>query len=567
VRQALPHTYVEHAEEHAAAPILSKDGKPLMAPKMVDGFEVATLRQHAVEESEDNMFEEPVVFLTLGEGEEIESDPSSDPVLINEPGAKNPKVSPDQLMDSLFKKVKIIDPKQKRLHRYTNRRCKGKKCTSWMVPRYRKVKGEKPKKPVQYMAPEFAVPKVQTGVVIHLRGKKKRINPMKGLSMKHVMTPNEEFLRKQALFGLQTITPDYTDKPRKLKQFHNPEMKDWLKAQKLKLALRRKNSMRKLGSTETYALHRMHNARVVVPEYKARRKHKRHNHVGVWHPAKLIPGTKAAVFLQESEEVAESDEAESEDESEEEESEEESDESEDESESEEESEEEESDEEEADEESEEESEESEEDAADESEAAAIEEAASQFEESEAEEETGADAMRFAEVEEPKSKKNKKAKKHTIEAAYFPPPPNKQPQYTSPEYNDPNPKLTAAKAKKAAKSGKPQHPTVFKTSFFSPLPKPNKHVKCVGKKHHKKCYRVDQKSGMLIGFPGDKKHPFALQFGVTGRSAVETPTVHMMEQKGFQDPEYNDAIMAKWKPKKNEAHARPRSGHVLRRNAL
>jgi len=93
--------------------------------------------------------------------------------------------------------------------------------------------------------------------------------------------------------------------------------------------------------------------------------------------------------------------------------------------------------------------------------------------------------------------------------------------------------------------------VFKRSFFSPLPVAKSHIRCfheheskerrereskesVGKpesKKEKKCYRVDKKTGLVLGRPTDA-NPFVLSFGKNGKS-VETPTGHAMQKKDFR----------------------------------
>jgi hypothetical protein len=118
-----------------------------------------------------------------------------------------------------------------------------------------------------------------------------------------------------------------------------------------------------------------------------------------------------------------------------------------------------------------------------------------------------------------------------------------------EYGDPNPKLTAAKAKAAKKAGKPAHPTLFRRSYFSPLPRPHPLVKCFGKGEKSKCYAVDPKTKQVLGKP-DPSKPFTIQYGVTGRSAIETPALHAMEQHGFVEPAYDDNLQ-RWKPKKSK----------------
>jgi len=141
-------------------------------------------------------------------------------------------------------------------------------------------------------------------------------------------------------------------------------------------------------------------------------------------------------------------------------------------------------------------------------------------------------------------------KHMKEAAYYGERIPKVPVvYGSVEYGDPNPKLTEAKAKRAAKKGTDIHPTIFKASYFSPLPKPHPLVKCFGKGEKTKCYSVDPKTKLVLGKP-DRSRPFTLQSGVTGRGVVESYAHHAMEKSGFREPTYDDKL-ALWKPKKHK----------------
>jgi len=141
-------------------------------------------------------------------------------------------------------------------------------------------------------------------------------------------------------------------------------------------------------------------------------------------------------------------------------------------------------------------------------------------------------------------------KHMKEAAYYGERTPKVPVvYGTVEYGDPNPKLTEAKAKRAAKKGTDIHRTTFTSSYFSPLPKPHPLVKCFGKGEKTKCYSVDPKTKLVLGKP-DRSRPFTLQSGVTGRGVVETYAHHAMEKNGFREPSYDEKL-ALWKPKKHK----------------
>jgi len=107
------------------------------------------------------------------------------------------------------------------------------------------------------------------------------------------------------------------------------------------------------------------------------------------------------------------------------------------------------------------------------------------------------------------------------------------------------------------------PRVFKRSFFSPLPKESRHMRCYGKGHKQKCYRVDERTGKVLGRDQDNmlwvvkakggKHLRFDRFGRRGdkeRVHIQTPVGLAMSKKGFQSPEYND-VMNKWKPKKSK----------------
>jgi len=93
-------------------------------------------------------------------------------------------------------------------------------------------------------------------------------------------------------------------------------------------------------------------------------------------------------------------------------------------------------------------------------------------------------------------------------------------------------------------------TVFHSSYLSPLPVATTKIRCFGKplSKHEKCYRVDQKTGVVIGRPTEHS-PFVLHYHKNGKP-IETVAIHQMEKKGFVEPEY-DVKMAMWKAKKSK----------------
>jgi len=155
----------------------------------------------------------------------------------------------------------------------------------------------------------------------------------------------------------------------------------------------------------------------------------------------------------------------------------------------------------------------------------------------------------------KKRAGDKHRKHTIEAEYRPRR-HRRTQFQAVEYGDPNPGLTR-QHEKARREGKRIHPTVFKSTYLSPLPKPNPHVRCEGKGHHKKCYAVDRKTGLVIGRP-DK---LTIALNRNGQP-VQTPVGLAMKHKGFQEPEYDERLQ-KWKPKKSKRTLVPAASTVNR----
>jgi len=147
------------------------------------------------------------------------------------------------------------------------------------------------------------------------------------------------------------------------------------------------------------------------------------------------------------------------------------------------------------------------------------------------------------------------KKHLpVEAAYYGEHfPRRPKQYTTPEYGDPNPRKTEERLRREMRTGKPVHKRVFTANYFSPLPGPHPHVKCFkGRRdehgrHHEKCYRVDRKTGKVIG-----RNPVQRMLP---RVVVHTGTMHRMEKKGFQNAQYDEKL-ALWKPRKSKRTLAP-----------